>query len=248
MALYEIPNNHIQVNQEYIPSFLVDFEHSHYANLDTTIEDTDFSNWVVGLFNTQGTEVQIIGSPTKDAITGTEFRFYFSFTISVGISGDHFFAIYNSSNNEVKYQSNVFKVITLEDVKKYVFVQFRNTSNLDNFNYQVFTGYNSFFLDLDAIEYDYEYELQTYREQSTGIRRRQKNQKSKFVKLEADFFDEEASDAMYSLSDHDDILLNGDQVTTKTGYSPNKQKDMSAGRGNIEFYITRFASVNLKGS
>ncbi len=245
--LYDIPNNYIQVDYEYLPAFLRGFEHHHYVNLDNAINDSDFGNWVVGLYDVNGNEVQNFGAPTQDIISGSLFRFYFSFSIDQALAGTHFFAVYSTADNSVKYQSNFFKVIALEEVDKYAFIQFRNSSDLDNFNYTAFAEYNSFFLDLEQIDFDYEYEIQNYREQSTGRYRRQKNQKNKVIKLETYLFDEEALDGMFSLSDHDDVLINGDAVTTKTGFTPNVQRDMNVHKGTIDFYVTRYGTVNLKG-
>lgn len=247
MPLYKIPNINVQVEFEYLAAYLQDFNHSFYVNLDNPISDSDFDNWEVGLFNTEGNEVQNFGNPTKDIISGSEYRFYFSTVINSSHSGVHFFAVYNSNDNSVKYQSNFFKVISVDEIENYAFLQFRNSSNLDNFNYETLSITNSVFLDLDQIDFQYEYELQSYREQSTGKFRRQKNQKNKVIKLETYLFDEASFDAMYSLCDHDEITINGDEVVTKTGSNPDTQRDMNIHKGSVEFYITRYGTVNLKG-
>jgi hypothetical protein len=93
--LYKIPNQHIQEEFEYLPAFLAGYNHFNYANLDDTISDSDFSDWVVGLFDDRGNEVQVFNTLVQDVISGAEFRFLFNFTISESLSGVHFFALIN---------------------------------------------------------------------------------------------------------------------------------------------------------
>lgn len=245
---YEFPNNFVQKPGLYLPAYLAGFEHSYYANLDDPINDADFADWVVGLFDTEGNLVESLGAPTQDIVDSPNFRFYLTFTLGANIRGNHYLVVYNSVSSAVIYQSNPVKIIGPEDFENYAYIQMRNTSNLDNFNYEGLpTFYNNYFLDLDAIEYDYEHVINGYKEQSTGRNRNQKTQKAKFVRLQVYLFDEGANDAMASLSDHDTIILNDEVVTVKTGFSPEVQKDMNYGLGIIEFYIERFSTVNLKG-
>lgn len=246
-GFYQIPNLFIQENLSFLPAFLRGLEHFHYANIDEPINDSDFANWKVGLFDSQGNNVQDLGAPTKDIISGDLYRFYFSFTINTSIYGCHYLVVYNQIDETVKYQSNVFNVITPEQVHEYVYIQYRNSTDLDNFGYSNVANYNSFFLDINQVEWDYEYNLKQATAQTSNERRLQMSVKNKIIKLETYLFDEEAMDAMASVSEHDTVLINGISVSIRSGFSPNVQRDMNVHKGIIEFYVDDFGSVNYKG-
>ena len=137
--IYKIPNRFEQEERIYLPAYLIGFEHFIYVNLDEPIDDADFANWTVGLFDLSGTEVQNLGAPSKDIISGIDYRFYYTMNIDPENGGKKFIAIYNTVDSVVKYQSNPIWVITTnEEVEEYLFLTYRNSTNRDNFNYVTF--------------------------------------------------------------------------------------------------------------
>lgn len=249
MSFYKIPNRYRKNNAVMYPAYLRDYGHFFYANLDEPIDDADFANWVLSLYDKTGTEVAAgIGTLVKDIISGTEYRFYATFTIPVGIpKGVYQFVIYNSSTTDVKYQSNCVEVITEDDIADYVLLQFRNSSDIWNFNYDTITNYNTLFLPMNLVEQQPEIELKQYIEQSTGERRNQKTTTAKVLSLEGYFFDDGANDGMLALSIHDDIVINGKIVEVKTAYKIETNRINSVQKGVIELYDQEYSTVNLHG-
>ena len=232
-----------------IPAYLKKYEHFFYANLETPIDDSDFSDWVLSVFDNNGNEVESnIGQLTQDIISGSEYRFYASFVIPSTVpNGVYELVIYNSQNDELKYISNCVRAITEEEVENYVLLFFRNSSNQFNFNYENISPYNSVFLPMNLVEQQPEIELQQYVEQTTGKRRNQRSITSKVIKLESYLFDDEANDMMLALSVHDDIVVNGKVVDVKTAHQVITNRFNGEQKGEIEFYDQDFSTINLNG-
>lgn len=245
--LFKLPNNLKQVESQYLPSYLVGYEHFWYNNSDELYDDADFANWNIGLFNISGVEVENLGTLTKDIITAPDFRFYKLFTITAEVTGKHFFGIYNSATGVPKLQFNLFNVISEEQAVNYTLVEWRHSTNRDNFNYEGISNYNSVFLDLVNLPNEYEYTDKVVIDAVTGDVRRQKNQQSTVLNFETQLFDRAANEAMASLSGHDDILLNKEIVTVKQGHKAETLRDYDCSNGLISFYYNARNRVNLNG-
>lgn len=245
----KLPNNYRRFKKEYYPAFLKDFQHFFYANLDDTIDDADFDDWVLDIYDRYGNQIQADVAPLeKDVISGSDFRFYASFTIDPLVpNGVYFFVVYNDQTDELKYQSNCFRVISLDIIDQYVYLQYRNSGNIYDFNYETVNQYNSVFIDASVIEQQPEAELKQYQEQATGKMRLLKSQVRKQVNLETQFFDDEANDAMLSISVHDDILLNESPFEVKTPFQIGTNKFNALQKGTIELYDQDYSTVNLPG-
>jgi hypothetical protein len=245
--LYKIPNRYRRNNDSFAPAYLKGYEHFFYANLDDTIEDSDFNDWVLSVFDGAGNEVAgSIGTLEQDIISGSDFRFYASFTIPESLpDGFYELIIYNSNTDEVKYISNCIEAISFENIEDYVLLFYRNSSNVFNYNYESVNNYNTVFLPMNVIEQQPEIELTQYVEQTTGRRRNQKTITSKVIKLETFFFDDEANDMMLALSVHDDITINQKVVEVKTAFQIVTNKFNSIEKGEIEFYDQQFSTVKL---
>lgn len=245
--LYDIPNRYRRTTDFSEPAYLRGFEHFFYANLDEPIDDSDFANWRLSLFDKFGTETASdIGALVKDPITSTTFRFYANFTIPIGTNpGSYQLVVYNSSTSDVKYIANCTKVITDADIEDYVLLFFRNSTNLYNFNYQGFTNYNTIFLPLNVVEQQPEIQLDQVTEASSGIIRNRKTQASKVVTLESFFFDDEANNMMLALSVHNDILVNNSVMTVRTAFQIDTNRFNPVQKGTIELYDQSFSTINL---
>jgi hypothetical protein len=245
--IYKIPNLLSQNKNVYLPSYLAGFTHFIYINLSDLLTTGIGDTFTVGLFNKKGVEVQVVGNASKDTIitvsTSPYFRLYFNFTPDLTIRGEHFLGIYKSDNTAV-YQSNLFDVIGIESVEDYVYCQYRNSSNRDGFNYVDFTEYQTVFLDINQINDQFEYDKKGYTEESTGLYRGQRTLTKKAITLETHLFDEGARDAMASLSDHDDILINQVSVTAKEGHQASVNRDFDLANGIITFYVNDYSTVN----
>ena len=244
-----MPNNYRRNNKVMNPAYLKGYPHFMYANLDETIIDSDFNEWVLSLFDNNGVEVApSIGTIVKDIITGSEYRFYSQFTIPENVNnGIYQLVVYNSSSSELKYVSNCVQVISSDQVESYALLFFRNSTNTYNFNYEAVSDYNTIFLPWNVIEQQPEIEIKQYFEQSTGKTRNQKKRSTKVVTIEAFFFDDEANDMMAAISGHDDLLINGTEYVVKTGYKIETNKLNSLQKGTIEFYDQEYNQVNLNG-
>lgn len=249
MSYYKIPNNYRKNNKEMTPAYLRNFDHFQYVNLDETVSDIDFDDWILSIFDSLGNEVDSdIGTITKDVISGSDYRFYFSFNIDLSVDpGIYYMVVYNSSTNDVKYVSNCIEVITEDDIECYVYLEYRNSSDIFNYNYEDVVNYNTVFLEMNLIEAEPEIQLTTYREQTTGYRRNRKSQTSQVISMETQFFDDGANDMMFALSVHDDIKINGTVVEVKTAYKIDTNKFNSVQKGVIEFYNQEYSTVNLHG-
>lgn len=246
---YEVPNNYRRFRKEYYPAYLKEFEHFFYANLDNTIQDADFNDWVMDIYDRYGNQIQAgVGTLVQDVISGSEYRFYANFQIDSSVpNGIYYFVIYNSVTEELKYISNCFQVISNDEVDKYVFLSFKNSGNIYNFNYENVDSFNTVFIDAAVVEQQPDAEIKQYQSQSTGKVRNLKSQVRKQVNLETHFFDDEANDAMLMLSVHDNIALNNGAFEVKTPFQIETRKENARQKGIIELYDQDYSTVNLQG-
>lgn len=246
--LYQIPNNYRRNNKEYYPAYLKGFEHRFYANLDRLIDDADFADWQLDVYQGANLSQANAGTLMQDVISGSEYRFYADFTISDALdNGIYQLVIFNNTNDEIKYISNCFKLIAIEDVENYVYLQYRNSSDIFGFNSDI-SGYNNVFLDLNITDFQPEIERDSYKEASTGQIRDQKGEFEKVLTLESYFFDDGANDGLIMLSSLDDILINQINVKVKTPLQIESNIRNSLQKGTIEFYDQDFSRITIYGS
>ena len=248
--IYEFPNRIQQIDkQTYQPTYMKELDHFIYFALDETIDDADFGDWLIGLFRHGDIAPIQTWALTKDIISGIDYRFYTTINIdaSIGEKDCYQLVVYNSVTSAIKYVPfNGINIIEQQNVTNYAYLQWRNSTNLDNYNYETLSEYNSVFLDMNLIDQDFEYTNKGYREQSTGKFRLQKNQRHKAYTFETYLFDEQANDTMGSISLHDDILINGEAVTVKTGHEQTSQRDLNINKGSIVFYVDKYSTINVK--
>lgn len=247
--VYDIPKGYERNSDLMKPAYLKGYEHFFYCNLDELIEDADFDNWVMALYDQQGNEIiQSVGALEKDSVTLSGFRFYTAFTLPSSVPrGTYYFVIYNTVTSAVKYQSNCVKVIDESEIEKYVLLFYRNSTDLFNYGYNDINNYNTVFLPMNIVNQEPDVIESVYTERTTGERRKQKTQVSKVLSLEAYYFDDEANDMMIALASHDDIKINGIKVEPKGSYKIEYDKNNAVKRGVLEVYDQRFSKINLHG-
>jgi hypothetical protein len=246
---YPLPNNYIQEEDfKYLPAYLRGFDHYFYANFDEPLTDTDTDDWVLGLYScsVEG-EVQSFDELEYDDLGGGEFRFRKTFCIDEALSGVHYFVVYNAITEDVKFQSNSFLVIAKEDIEQYTLVAYRNSTDFDDNNYTDYSDYQSIFLHINQIGDEWLTEKDEYTAASTGKIRTRQITRQKKITLETYLFDGLADDAMASLSGHDDILINKEQMTVAEEHQSEDDKTFVLHKGAISFFIDKYASRNLKG-
>ncbi len=246
---YQVPNNYRRFKKEYFPAYLKEFEHFFYANLDSTIDDTDFADWQMNLYDRYANVIVAdVATLVQDIITGSEFRFYANFTLPPSVAdGIYYFVIFNNQTDELKYISNCFRAISNEDIGNYVLLSYKNSGNIYNFNYEAVDEFNTVFIDAAVVEEQPEAEIKQYQEQSTGKVRNLKSQVRKRINLETQFYDDEANDAMLSLSVHDNINLNNGAFEVKTPFQIEANKFNSRQKGIIELFDQEYSTINLQG-
>lgn len=250
-APYELTKTYQRAKRCFYPVLLKDFAHLIMINLDNMIDDANFPTYRVDLYQ-GGNEIQQgVGSLVKNSIDGSSYRMHFTGTIGAGVSNGYYqFVIVDTSPTDpapdlVIYVSNFFEVISSDEVSQFMFLQFRNSTDIYAFDYTNVAGYNNVFLPINVIDEQPEIQLKQYRERSTGVLRNQKTQASKVLTLESDMFDEGAEDAMLALSVHDDIKINGVSVSVKEAFTSETIRETNLSKGRLTVYDERYSTINL---
>lgn len=247
---FPIPNNFVCHDRKSYPLFLKGYAHFFYANLDESITDSDFDLWRINVYDIYGNLIDSnVGDLTKDIVGSPDYRFYSEINIGLGVSTISLcvFVIYNSSTGVVKYVSNPFRIIDDSSKQRYVLTEYRNTTNMFNFNYEDVLQYNSCFLEINEVDSMAEFDIENNNEETTGLTIPLKSQIKKVLILEANFFDKPAQDALSALCIHGDIKLNGNQVSIKSGFKKEQNRANALARGTFEVYDEQYSTINLNG-
>lgn len=217
-------------------------------NADTGI---DFNNCVLALVKNYTIVKDSIAALNQVQDSNGRTTVYFSYTHEENFRTGYGYQymIYSQSDGYVKLLSNQFEIISKdEDYESFsAYYEFRNSSDHNYYLYKDIPSFlNKVRLQVQRVQYDYEYENDTVEEESTGEIREQAIKQRKFVQLEPLLTDEYAHDAFFNLCSHDFIRINGDEVSLKSGFSPSVQRDMKRGIGSMEFYIKKYSTLNLK--
>jgi hypothetical protein len=246
---YPIPNNYRRSAKGALPAYLKDFATFLYFPFTTPITDAGFDQWRLDLYDQYGNEVaQGIGTLVKDEVSGSAYRFYTTFTIPLATAnGIYYMVIVDTAAGPlagVVYQTNAFKVIGNEDLEEWCYLQYRNSINIFNYNYETLPQYNSVFLEMNLVERQPELELTQYKEATTGAVRSQQSIGQSVVTLEGFMFDDGMHDTMHAVSQHDDILVNGKRMTVKTGWTIETNKFNSQQKGTLEMFDVEYSQIN----
>jgi len=122
---------------------------ANYVNLDTLEDNGNFANWSVDLYHAP-TKTGIgalawpgVFTPTKDIISGTDYRFYFAEqTIPIGITdGCYRILITDTSAPTVLYVSEILEFIS--DSTNTLRIRYRNDKNILNYNYVTLSSFKN---------------------------------------------------------------------------------------------------------
>jgi hypothetical protein len=117
--------------------FVAGVDYAFYVNLDELETNANFPYWQVNLYtaNEFNLAASNIFVPTKDIISGTDYRWYANFTFPNVNSGCYYIVVIDTANaNNVIYISNLIEVRPDEtDLLK---IRYRNPVNMENFNYE----------------------------------------------------------------------------------------------------------------
>lgn len=247
-----IVNNFERIKRASYPAYIEGADQFYYfntANLWTDAEHT-LTNYRLALFDQYNNNlVDDLATLTKD---GTDpYTFYFTFNIDVGVANNRIcrFVIYDPTDgNKIKWISNGFRVISVIEAEKWVYVQYRNSYPIFNYNYDatIFdTSYNTIWLRLNLVAKNPEDELEFNRQASDGKTKILKGVAREVLKLESYNFDNNLNDLMKILPHHDDVLLNGLPVISKQSYQVAENKFNSLKIGTWEVYNEEYSTINL---
>lgn len=123
-----------------------------YNNSDELDSSISFSSWHLDLYYAIGSNgvgelaVADIGTLVKDVISGSDFRWYFEFTVPEGLQlGACFYLIITDASdyNQVVYISPKVKATSITDHTQKI--RYRNSKNIQNYNYVGLPDFNNQF-------------------------------------------------------------------------------------------------------
>lgn len=178
---------------------------------------------------------------------GVHFNIYATVVWPALQDGIYYLRIYNTTTSTTTFTSNDVQVKNDKSVldRETVFVRFRHDRVFYDIRYQALTGfYQQFRLHINLLESQFETDKEVYRSVTTGKNRTFQNYISKFCKMEAYYFDEQAHDAMMVLTEHSFVEMNGKLYTNKALYKKLANNLQTLSKGEWEAYEEAFASVN----
>ena len=246
-----LPNNYNRSNCEYNYKIVSGFLNSQFLNTADVIDDVTFANLRLSVFDVEGVEVISDVWPLSKVDLVGGYRLYINDMIidSTLIPNKIYrLVIYDTTDNMVYYRLNWFKFISGSDSGQFVYLSYRNSTNIFNINYEELPDYrNKIFVDLNVISNEPEYDLTSYPEATTGFIRNQKSQLKDAYTIEGYFFDKTAFAGMKGLSMHDDIQLNFRDYQIKEGYQEEANIRTNQTKGTFEVYDQEANEINLKG-
>lgn len=182
-----------------------------YANLDTPSYEVDFANWVISIVHADSFVVVYDDFATlvKDDLSTGGFRFYCEFTVPVDIpEGEFRFIIYIPYTQEVKFVSNVLKVINNVQAAQSYLIKYRNAADIQNFGYEADeTYYNIARLKLEKLQPERVKRNIGYQMVAGGFKR-VRTVVGKAYSFITGFMDEDGHDAFDIATIHSDLQLN----------------------------------------
>lgn len=245
-----LPNNYNKNKCPYYYKIAEGSPTSHFLNFDTPISGVTFSNLRLSVFDVAGVEViSDVWPLSKVDITGGYRVYIDNMEIDSLISkGIYRLVIYDTTTSLAFHIFNWFQFRLGDNTDDLVYISYRNSTNLFNINYEELPTYrNEFFIDLNQIENEPEYDLTDYLEASTGYLRNQKSQLRDSYTLEGYFFDKSANDGMKAFCMHDDIEINFRPYQIKEGYQIETNIRNNVSKGTFEVWDQLANETNLKG-
>lgn len=228
-----------------------------YANFDTPITDSTFSDWYISIVHADSFIIVYdnFATLTQDTVTGG-YRFYCEFTVPVGIpEGCYRFMIYHpyatGGSDTVKYMSNEIKVISNSSTDT-MMIKYRNAVDMQNFGYAANTSfYNIARLPMEK-ENPQRQKINKGYPEIDGDYKRVRTITRKAYNFITGRLDEEAHDAFDIATIHSDFQISEYDGATYTQYERPEDADYEAdttqdfplSQGNIQLRLTSYNSSN----
>lgn len=182
-------------------------EVNYYFNTATLITDASFATWKVALLNSNNDiAYDNITTLTKDIITGSSYRWYFTWVVPDLAYGCYRFVVYDSATNNVKYISESYIQITNQSTDTSI-IKYRNAVNIQSYNYETLTTwYNQHRLWLIKRAPQRQKESIGYN-LTEGTFERVRTVVTKSYEFVTEFLDENASDAFDVATIHSDLKI-----------------------------------------
>lgn len=243
---FSFPNKYLRNKDIYYPKLIVGESINVILNF---YPFPSLDNYRLCLLDAFGAVVQDDMTYNTLTTAGGDISIYINDIIEVGDDLQEYrFCFYQDGTQTVFFISNPFEVVT--DKECFVNLQYRNSCSIDGYDYDEWPGvYNSYYIDFNQKDVQYENEIENYRAQSTQKLRTQKSNRSKYADFETFYFDEKAHDATNSMLNHDDILFNSQQMELKEGVIISNEEDKNnVSKGRFKLYIQKFSTINFYGS
>lgn len=221
-----------------------------YINFDIPATDPNYSDFGLAIIKQGGAVVQDIAGLAVDIVDGTNYNLYATFTVPALLEGAYMLAIYNKTDNLIKYVSQEIRVISANNDPDAttLTVTYRNSRNLYNFYYSNVPDFvNIHRLQLNVIGGQVEGDFNQYRGASTGKLRNVSFNLDRYVVLEAYYFDDLGQRGMQVFQAHDSIFFNNRPFLLKTPYAIEWNVLRTTQKGTIEFYDQEFSAINRFG-
>lgn len=216
-----------------------------YANLDTPSYEVDFPSWVLSIVHADSFVVvyENFATLTKVDLSTGGFRFYSEFTVPSDIpEGEFRFIVYVPYSQEVKYVSNVLKVINNVQAAESYLIKYRNAKDIQGFGYEA----NANFYNIARLKLEKE---QPAREKQTigyelvnGAFKRVRTIVGKAYNFITGWLDEDGHDAFDIATIHSDFQMNDG-----SGYvSYERPEDAEYEAETVEEYPLTQGSIRLK--
>jgi hypothetical protein len=243
-----LPKNYQQNKIEYKYKVPLNVTLACYLNTEP-VTYAGFSDLIISIYDGNGTEVESgVATLQKVDLSGGTFRIYWDDFVVYSLTAGRVYypVIYDTTNGSVLMKLNCFECVSAVDAEKLVRIEYRNSSNILNYDYEdIPTFYNIIYLNMNVVEQEADYDLTQYFEASTGLPRNQKSQIKDSITLEGFQFDSRADSAMKGISMHSDIIINLASYSVKEGWKREFNNFSEKSKGVIVLYSNDNNSINL---
>lgn len=214
----------------------------------------DWSSYKIAIANYQGIQLDNIGTIQKVDLDSTHYNIYSDDCQVSGLPiGIYFIVLYKVDT--LLYASNEIQLLTLNNTDKFfnakyvtVRAQWKNLNRIYGYLWDLIPSFVlKIRLKLYVIDTQPEGTFEQYSEVSTGVKRNDNVELSKYYVMQLYYGDDIANEAMYVFQISTTIVLNNVTYITKSGYKITYDPRMQVNVGQIEFYDQEFSSINKGG-
>jgi hypothetical protein len=134
-----------QIQTESPTLFVAGEDYAFYVNSTELEDNVNFPYWECNVYNSDTFTLAYsnLFVPVKDIISGTDYRWYATFTFPEITSGCYYIVVNDTIADNVLYISNLIEVRANDlDLIK---VKYRNAVDIENFNYEGLLTFNNLF-------------------------------------------------------------------------------------------------------